>query len=266
MSLFLPFSLPPPPSPPLPSFSVYIQLHPLFIFRFIVTCIPASFIFAISLRLPFLPREFYLLVASKILFTCTSSAASLLAASTIDDTLPGTSSSPAEEAPTAPPPHTTRRPLHSANHSLHSANHSHTYSHLHTPSHSRPYNTTHSHSFLNPLAAGPTSGLTSPHDLPHTHLRSSAAHKGLTVIAFATIGGFIAILFLALCARRAIAHCRTPRHTAVLTVAERAQLVREIAEYTESASRRQRHSMTVPPPPPYEHAPSYDSLTPHPSL
>ncbi|KAH9045261.1 hypothetical protein EDB85DRAFT_2137344 [Lactarius pseudohatsudake] len=142
--------------------------------------------------------------------------------STDDDSLPSRSSSPAETT-TATPPH--------AKHSSHPAHHS-------------PLRT-HSHSFLNPPA--PTTGLTSPHDSPPSDHPSSQAHKSLTVIVFASIGGVIALFLLAL----------------LLTIAERAQLVQEIAEYTESASRRQRHSLTVPPPPPYEHAPSYDSLAPH---
>ncbi|KAH9060974.1 hypothetical protein EDB87DRAFT_1613044 [Lactarius vividus] len=167
-------------------------------------------------------------------------AASLPATSTDDDTLPSRSSS-FPEATTAVPPHT--------KHSSHSAHHSPLRTHSHI------------HSFLNPLA--PTAGLTSPHDSPPSHHPSSQAHKGLTVIVFASIGGVIGLFLLALCTRRAIVHCRMPRHTVVLTVAERAQLVQEIAEYAESASRRQRHSLTGPPPPPYEHAPSYDSLTPH---
>ncbi|KAH9179545.1 hypothetical protein EDB89DRAFT_490522 [Lactarius sanguifluus] len=168
--------------------------------------------------------------------------ASLPVTSTDDDSLPSRSSSPAE-ATTAAPPH--------AKHTSHPAHH--------------PPLRTHSHSFLNPPAAppAPTTGLTSPHDSPPSRHPSSQAHKGLTVIVFASIGGVIGLFLLALCTRRAIAHCRMPRHTVVLTVAERAQLVQEIAEYAESASRRQCHSLTGPPPPPYEHAPSYDSLTPH---
>ncbi|KAI9467161.1 hypothetical protein BJY52DRAFT_1182622 [Lactarius psammicola] len=168
--------------------------------------------------------------------------ASLPATSTDDDSLPSRSNSPADAA-TATPPH--------AKHSSHPAHHSS--SHAHSPT----------RSFLNPPAAAPTTGLTSPHDSPPSPHPSGQTHKSLTVIIFASIGGVVGLLFLALCTRRAIAYCRMPRHSAVLTVAERAQLVQEIAEYAESASRRQRHSLTGLPPPPYEHAPPYDSLAPH---
>jgi hypothetical protein len=213
---------------------------------------PLSFYISSSLHCHMYSHVCYYLSSLAILAT---SAASLPVTPTDDDSLPSHLSSPAEVV-TAAPPHT--------RHSPHSPQHSHT----HAYSFPYPHNTTHlaTHSFLNPPAAEPTAGLTSPHDWPHSHPPSSQAHKGLTVIIFASIGGVIVLLFLALCARRAIVYCRTPRHNAVLTVAERAQLVREIAEYTESASRRQRHSLIGPPPPPYEHAPSYDSLTPHGSL
>lgn len=169
----------------------------------------------------------------------TTPAASLPATST-DDSLPSRSSSPEEATSAAPPP---------TRHSSHTAHHSSSYTHSST------------HSFLNPPAAAPTTGLTSPHDTPYTHRPSSQAHKSLTVVIFASIGGVIVLFFLAFCARRAIVYSRMPRHSTVLTDAERARLVQEIAEITESASRRQRHSLTAPPPPPYEHAPSYDSST-----
>ncbi|KAI9447892.1 hypothetical protein H4582DRAFT_1897014 [Lactarius indigo] len=173
--------------------------------------------------------------------------ASLPATSTDDDDSPPSRSSSLAEAATAAPPH--------AKHSSHPVHH--------PPSFTHGYTHSYSHSFLNPPAAAPTTGLTSPHDSPPTNHPSNQTHKGLTVIVFASVGGIIGLFLLALCTRRAIVHCRMPRHTVVLTVAERAQLVQEIAEYAESASRRQRHSLTGPPPPPYEHAPTYDSLTSH---
>lgn len=175
-----------------------------------------------------------------------------LTTSTDDGTLPSLSHT--ENATDAPP--LTRHPSYSSHYSY-----SQTYSlsYDYSPS----YTNSPTQPFLNSPVTAPPTGLTSPHDFPDSHPPSSQAHKGLTVIIVASIGGTVALLLLVLCARRAIVHSRIPRHNAVLTVVERAQLMREIAEYAESASRRQRHSLTAPPPPPYEHAPSYDSLMPH---
>jgi hypothetical protein len=148
-------------------------------------------------------------------------------------------------------------------HSSHSSHHSHSHTYSLSYDHSLSFTNSPTQPFLNSTVTARPTGLTSPHDTPDSHSPSSQAHKSLTVIIVASIGGTVALLFLALFARRAIVHSRIPRHNAVLTAAERAQLMREIAEYAESASRRQRHSLTVPPPPPYEHAPSYDALMPH---
>ena len=189
-----------------------------------------------------LPTKFYSLLVR------TSSAASLTT-STDDGTPPSIF-----HTENAPP--LTR---HSSHSSLHS--HSHTDSLSYDPSPSFTNSLT--QPFLNSPVMAPPTGLTSPHDSPDSHPPSSQAHKSLTVIIVAAIGGTVALIFLVLCARRAIVHSRIPRHNAVLTIDERAQLMREIAEYAESASRRQHHSLTAPPPPPYEHAPSYDSLMPH---
>jgi len=174
--------------------------------------------------------------------------------STDEGSLPILSSSHSDAAIATPP--LTRHSSHSFHHSF---SHAHTLSYYPIPSFAnRP-----THSFLDPPAAALPTGLTSPHDFPHTNPPSSLAHKSFNVIMFASIGGIIALALLALCARRVIAHIRTPRHAAVLTAVERAQLEREIAEYTVSATRRQCHSLIGPPPPPYEHAPSYDSLVTH---
>lgn len=80
------------------------------------------------------------------------------------------------------------------------------------------------------------------------------------MIIFAAIGGIIGLVLLVLVTRRAVAYVRLPRRNAVLTAAEREQLVREMAGYTQSAIQRQSF---IPPPPPYEHAPSYELLTLH---
>ena len=82
------------------------------------------------------------------------------------------------------------------------------------------------------------------------------AHKNLTVIVFAAIGGIIGLIFLVLFMRQAIAYHRLPRQDVALTAADREELIREMAE---AASLRRRQSCPVPPPP-YEHAPSYESL------
>lgn len=180
----------------------------------------------------------------------TSPAASLPTTSTDVGSLSSLSSSHTDIVTAASPP---------IRHSSLSSHHSDSQTHSLSYDHSLSFANSPTHPFLSTPAPSPPTGLTSPHDTPYSHPPSSQAHKSLTVIIFAFIGGTVALLFLALFARRAIAHIRLPRHTAVLTVAERAQLAREIAEYTESATRRQRHSLTGPPPPPYEHAPSYDS-------
>jgi len=103
----------------------------------------------------------------------------------------------------------------------------------------------------------PPTGLPSSYD-PPPPVSASLAHKNLAVIIFATIGGITGLTFLALFIRQAIAYHRLPRHVVALTAADREQLVREMAE-AEAASWRRHQSCPIPPPP-YEHAPSYESL------
>lgn len=185
---------------------------------------------------------------------CISLAASLPVTSTDHVSLPNLSSSHTEAAIAAPP---------LTGHSSHFPHRSHSHTQSLSYDHILSIANSPTHTLFNPLATEPPTGLTSPHDLPGSHLPSSQAHQSLIVAIFGSIGGTVALLFLVLCARCAVIHSRIPRHNTALTVTGRAQLVREIAEYAEYASRRQRHSLTVPPPPPYEHAPSYDSLMPH---
>jgi len=73
------------------------------------------------------------------------------------------------------------------------------------------------------------------------------------------IGGIIALIFLALFTRQAIAYTRLPRQNMALTPAEREELAREMAGYAEMADRRRRSFL---PPPPYERAPPYE-FSPH---
>jgi len=138
------------------------------------------------------------------------------------------------------------------------------------PAPSTDYNSLLSHSSSSAEAA--FAALPGPHashasrSSHHTNSPSSHAHNLFTII-LASIGGVLGITFIVLCVRRLIIHSRIPRQNTVLTVEERARLVREIAE-CEAASHRywQGHSRngsaTGPPPPPYEHAPSYDLLAP----
>lgn len=124
----------------------------------------------------------------------------------------------------------------------------------------------HSSSSAEAVIAAPLGPHASHVSLYAHHSNSLSSHSYKTVI-FTSIGSFIALVFLTLCVRRLIIHSRIPRQNTVLTDAERARIVREIAE-CESASRRywQSHSRagsaTGPPPPPYEHAPPYDLLAP----
>ncbi|KAI0303940.1 hypothetical protein BC826DRAFT_980527 [Russula brevipes] len=140
-----------------------------------------------------------------------------------------------------------------SSHSLSSdeANHRH---HVH--------NHSFSHSFHHRPTSAPTLGPITP-DEPHPHSHanlppSDHGHMNLSLVIFAVIGGVLGLISLALCARQAIAYCRSPRHNAPLTTVEREQLVREMAEYAETANRRARPSLSAPPPP-YERAPSYES-------
>lgn len=122
----------------------------------------------------------------------------------------------------------------------------------------------HSSSSAEAVIAAPLGPHASHVSLFAHHSNSLSSHSHKTTV-FASIGGLIGLIFLALCVRRLIIHSRIPRQNTVLTDAERARIVREIAE-CESASRRywQCHSRTGsatgPPPPPYEHAPPYDLL------
>ncbi|KAI0005155.1 hypothetical protein BJV74DRAFT_329542 [Russula compacta] len=132
-------------------------------------------------------------------------------------------------------------------HSLYTAHHTLSYTYSSTPT------------FLDQSPTSvPTLGSTSPYDPPPRLSPFHQGHKGLAVIVFVVIGGLIGLVFLALFTRQAIAYSRLPRHNVGMTTAEREQLVREMANY---AGRRQRQSCVVPPPP-YERAPSYESLSP----
>ena len=128
--------------------------------------------------------------------------------------------------------------------------HHHVLSYGHLPTHS---------SLHRPTSVPPT-GLSSPHDTPpyapSLGSDGGGGHKHPTVIIFAAIGSTIGFIFLALFMRQAIAYCRSPRHNAGLTTAEREQLVREMAE---NATQHQGQSYLAPPPP-YERAPSYESF------
>jgi len=131
----------------------------------------------------------------------------------------------------------------SANHTLHHSDHSYIHFSTQSPFHQ--------------AAPTPSSGLPSPHDsTPYFPPPSDAglSHKQLTVVIFAIIGGIIGLVLLALFTRQAIAYARLPRHNITMTTAQREQLVREIAGYSRTAQRR-----SVPPPPPYERAPPYES-------
>ena len=128
----------------------------------------------------------------------------------------------------------------SANHTL---THWHSYIHFPTPSPS------YQASSVPP--SWPTPSYTPPsYLLPPSD--ASLGHKKLAVVIFATIGGVIGFVSLALFTRQAIAYFRSPRHNVAMTAVEREQLVLEMARYTGTTRRR-----SVPPPPPYERPPSY---------
>jgi hypothetical protein len=150
-------------------------------------------------------------------------------------------------------------PVRSPSYSSHTAHRHHAHNHSFT------------HSFHHRPTSAPTLGLISP-DESHPHPNpdlppSGRGHMNLTLAIFAAIGGVLGLIFLTLCARQAIAYSRSPRHNAPLTTVEREQLVREMAEYAETANRRERPSLSAPPPP-YERAPSYESSScaPHQSF
>lgn len=115
-------------------------------------------------------------------------------------------------------------------------------------------------SFLDLPSSVPPTGLTSPHSSPDRVNPSQHIHKNLVIIIFAAIGGTIALIFLGLFTRQALAYTRLPRHNIALTAAEREELAREMAGYAEMADRQRRSFLT--PPPPYERAPPYDTNNP----
>ena len=135
--------------------------------------------------------------------------------------------------------------------SLASAKHT---THHHVPS----YHQFPTQSSLHRPTSVPSIGLTSPHDTPpySSPTEPDGGHQNPTVIIFATIGGTIGLIFLALFMRQAIAYFRLPRHNAALTAAAREQLEREMAE---NATRGDQRWSYPAPPPPYERAPSYQS-------
>ncbi|KAI0268111.1 hypothetical protein BC834DRAFT_867942 [Gloeopeniophorella convolvens] len=157
-----------------------------------------------------------------------------------------------------------------------SSTHSLTSSHTHeaVPPHPPPLRPTHhnlsqsihsTHPFA-PQTTSPTEGSTSPRPIPHRPPLAPPhrpSHKNLLPIILAVVGSVVGFILLALFTRRAIAFGRMPRPSTELTAAERAQLVREMAEYAVTADQHQRQSLAVPPPPPYERAPSYESLRTH---
>jgi hypothetical protein len=196
----------------------------------------ASFVSTTFPQLPFSPRELFqhlLPCNAPNRPICASPAACLPASSTDDDSSPGSLSS-METSTLASSP----------------ATQTHSSYRIHHFTHSSPF----------PPASAPT---TSPHNSPLAFPPSGPGHQSITVYIFMIIGGIVGLILIALCTRQAVAYSRLPRHNTVMTVAEREQLVEEMAGYV---SRRRCESYLVAPPPPYEHAPSYESLTPHESF
>jgi len=146
------------------------------------------------------------------------------------------SSSPSTEFGSLPPSSTKPDPTHT-----------HTRSHHHTHSFTQPF------PFLDPPSSVSPTGLTSPYNPPDRVFPSQHIHKNLVIIIFAAIGGTIALIFLALFTRQAIAYTRLPRQNMALTAAAREELAQEMAD------RRRRSFLT--PPPPYERAPPYEFST-----
>ncbi|KAN0126706.1 hypothetical protein V8E52_000346 [Russula decolorans] len=128
------------------------------------------------------------------------------------------------------------------------------------PHHHIFYTHSFTRSFFDPPSSVPPTGLTSPHNSPDRVIPSQHIHKNLVIIIIAAIGGAIALIFLALFTRQAMAYTRLPRQNMALTAAEREELAQEMAGYAEMADRRRR--LFLSPPPPYERAPPYE-FSPH---
>jgi len=137
-----------------------------------------------------------------------------------------------------------------------------TYSHS-THHHHIPFTPFFPHSFQFPSTSAPSTGPTSS---PIAVPPSVQVHQSPTVYILIIVGGLLGLVLIALCTRQAITYTRSPRHNVAMTAAERQQLVQEIAGFAQMASRRQRESCWVSPPPPYERAPSYESSAPHQSF
>ncbi|KAI0000018.1 hypothetical protein BJV77DRAFT_1064155 [Russula vinacea] len=97
--------------------------------------------------------------------------------------------------------------------------------------------------------------LSSPQNSPHRV--NDHNPKSLVALILAAIGGTIVLFFLALFTRQAIAYARLPRRNMELTAAAREELMQELA----GCADRRRQSCLAPPP--YEHAPPYEALSPH---
>ncbi|KAH9965787.1 hypothetical protein BC827DRAFT_1179844 [Russula dissimulans] len=136
----------------------------------------------------------------------------------------------------------------------------------HTHHHQIPYTPYFPHSFQFPSTSAPSISPTSHPDSPIVVPPSVQAHQSPTIYILIIIAGIVGLGLIALCTRQAIAYTRSPRHTVAMTTVDRQQLVQEMAGYAQMANRRQRGSCLVSPPPPYERAPSYESLTRHESL
>ena len=139
----------------------------------------------------------------------------------------------------------------------------HSFIHSHHPffyTHSFTHSFTYPYPYLDPPSSGTPTGLASPSNPPRPQRvpPSDFNHKSsLVVIIFAAIGGIIALFFLAYFTRQAIAYSRLPRQNMQLTAAGRQELVQELDGY----AHRRRQSCLAPPPP-YEHAPPYESFSP----
>ena len=141
-------------------------------------------------------------------------------------------------------------PLDAKPYPTHSFTHHHTI--LYTHSFAQPYTL----SFPDPPnSVSPPTGLSSPQNSPHRV--NDHNPKSLVALILAAIGGTIVLFFLALFTRQAIAYARLPRRNMELTAAAREELMQELA----GCADRRRQSCLAPPP--YEHAPPYEALSPH---